>query len=101
MKRQEKIRALDGELCYGTFWRVDDYSEEPYIRIAAGDYPLLKAKWGEDNALAAILQTIAHELTHYFQWINALPLTQIGEERQAARYSKYILEEYAEQCDHP
>ena len=98
IKHQRRIRAMDGTLCVGTFWRPDDYSEEPYARIAAGDYDELVQKWGETNAKGAILKTIAHELTHYFQWINALELTPIGEERQATRYSKYILDEYAFDC---
>ena len=49
----------------------------------------------------AILLTIAHELTHYFQWINALKLTPIGQERQATKYARYILDEYAETREHP
>ena len=80
---------MDGDLVYGTFWSMeDDYTVEPYIRVAAGDYLDLCEKWGKDSALTAILLTIGHELTHYFQWINALELTPIGMERQATKYSK-------------
>ena len=53
------------------------------------------------NAIATILQVIAHEITHYYQWINALQLTEIGRERQANQYSRYILDEYAETREHP
>ena len=56
---------------------------------------------GKDNALAAILLTISHELTHYFQWINNLSLTSKGRERQATNYSRYIVEEYSEMREHP
>ena len=64
---------MDGDKVYGTFWSMyDDYNIEPHIRVAAGDYMDLCHKWGKDSALTAILSTIAHELTHYFQWINAL-----------------------------
>lgn len=45
-------------------------------------------KWSEDNTLAAILGSIAHELTHYFQWISDSRLTDIGIERQASHYKK-------------
>lgn len=44
----------------------------------------------------SILGTLAHELTHYFQYINQLELTRIGEERQATVYSDYILSDYDE-----
>ena len=101
LKNKKRIKCLDGDLAYGTFFRPDNYRDEPYIRIAVGDYTDLCLKWGKESALTAILLTIAHELTHYFQWINALELTPLGEERQAKRYARYILDEYAEVRDHP
>ena len=102
VKNVKKLIAMDGDKVYGTFWSMnDDYSIEPHIRIAAGDYKDLCNKWGKDSALTAILLTIAHELTHYFQWINALKLTPIGQERQATKYARYILDEYAETREHP
>ncbi len=102
IKDTPKIVAMDGEKVYGTFWSIDDdYTVYPYIRIAAGDYKELCSKRGKDNALTAILLTIAHELTHYFQWINGIQLTPMGEERQAAKYAGYILDEYAETRERP
>jgi len=102
IKNKPRIMAMDGDIVYGTFWSMDDdYSVEPHIRVAAGDYNDLVTKWGKDSALTVILLTIAHELTHYFQWINALKLTSIGMERQATRYARYILDEYAETREHP
>ena len=102
VKNVKKLIAIDGDKVYGTFWSMnDDYSVEPQIRVAAGDYNDLCNKWGKDSALTAILLTIAHELTHYFQWINALKLTPIGQERQATKYARYILDEYAETREHP
>lgn len=97
IKNKIKIVAMDGDEVYGTFWSMeDDYTIEPHIRVAAGDYNDLCIKWGKDSAMSAILNTIAHELTHYFQWINSLHLTAIGAERQATRYAGYILDEYSE-----
>lgn len=102
IKNKKKIRAMDGDLVYGTFWSMeDDYTVEPYIRVAAGDYLDLCDRWGKDSALTAILLTIGHELTHYFQWINALELTPIGMERQATKYARYVLDDYAETREHP
>jgi len=102
IKNKSKIIAMDGDKVYGTFWCTeDDYTIEPHIRVAAGDYKELCIKWGKDSALTAILLTIAHELTHYFQWINSLSLTPIGQERQATKYARYILDEYSETREHP
>lgn len=96
IKGDYRIKAKDGEKVVGTFFWPYDYSTEPYVRIATGDYKELVEKYGEENAMWAILRTIAHELTHYFQYVNNIALTEIGEERQATKYSTYILEEYDE-----
>lgn len=101
VKSSPKIKSIDGELVFGTFFEPECIYKEPYIRIAAGDYFDLIQKGGKDNALAAILATIAHELTHYFQWINDIKLTDIGRERQANAYTRYILNKYSETRDHP
>ena len=101
VKRSPRIRAKDGEMVTGTFMSMAEYTMEPYARIAAGDYPDLCRRWGKDSALSAILLSMGHELTHYFQWINGLQLTPIGEERQATRYARYVLDEYAETREHP
>lgn len=101
IKEAEKIKAKDGEMVSAIFFTPDDRRIEPYIRIATGDYYALKDKHGKDNALAAILKSIIHELTHYFQWINDLALTNKGAERQATIYTGYILDEYAGTRDHP
>lgn len=101
IKDKTYIKARDGEHVVGTFLGPYDYSVEPYIKIATGDYLELKDKYGRDNALATILTCIAHEITHYYQWINNLQLTDIGRERQATRYADIILAEYAMTREHP
>jgi len=101
VKGIKRIRAKDGDFVVGTFFEPCSYLDEPYIKIASGDYVDLHEKRGKDNALATILSSLSHELTHYFQWINNLQLTSIGAERQATQYSKYILYEYSLVCEHP
>lgn len=102
VKNTTRVVAMDGERVYGTFrWWEGDYETPPYIRVAAGDYHDKCNRWGKDSALTAILLTIAHELTHYFQWINSLSLTPIGQERQATKYARYIMDDYAETREHP
>ena len=72
------------------FFAPYDKYVEPYIKIAVGDYEKLKKKWGKDDALETYLLCIAHELSHYYQWINELKLTSMGEERQATIYQKKL-----------
>ena len=92
---------MDGEMVYGTFFQPYNETDEPYIRVVTGSYIDNSIILGRDDALALILETIAHELTHYFQWINDIKLTEIGYERQASSYANYILDEYASVVDHP
>ena len=101
VKETGRIKAKNGEMVCGTFFRPADRNREPYIKIATGDYAQLLEKRGKDNALAAMLYTLFYELTHYFQWLNDLDLTLIGEERQATNYSQIIMFAYSETRDHP
>jgi len=67
---------------------------EPYIRIATGDYPQLKAKLGRDEALASFLHSLAHELVHYRQWLETNVLTEravsVRASRIVAKYAKIV-----------
>ena len=101
VKGTKFIKTKDGENVVGSFFEPFSYLDEPYIRIATGDYGELTHIWGDDNALASILLSLAHELTHYYQWINNIQLTPIGRERQATRYANYILDEYSLTREHP
>ena len=95
------VSQKTGELVSATFWGPYDKTLEPYIRIAVGDYEDLLRDSGQDNALAAILHSIAHELTHYFQWIKDLNFVDSRGEKQALYYSREIIYDYAETRDHP
>lgn len=97
IKASEYIRAKDGEMVSATFFWLDDRTLEPYIRVAAGDYYKNAKKWGKEEAIAATLRSLAHELSHYYQWLNDLKLTPMGEERQANSYAYAIVEEYKEE----
>jgi len=101
VKGTKTIRTKDGENVVGSFFEPFSYLDEPYIRIATGDYEELATTLGKDNALATILLSLAHELTHYYQWINGVQLTPKGIERQATNYSNYIIDEYSLSREHP
>jgi hypothetical protein len=101
IKSKEKIKSMDGEMVTGTFLGPYDKFVEPYIRISAGDYQGLLIKRGKDNALAATLYSITHELTHYFQWINDFEQTNRSEEWQATYYSRCLVGAYSETREHP
>jgi hypothetical protein len=100
-KETPYIKALDGTLVSATFFEPFSKLDEPYIRISTGDFERNQIEWGTDNALAAVLGSIVHELTHYYQWVNDIELTEIGFERQASHYSDRIISEYSQTREHP
>ena len=97
-KNKKSLKCVDGNSAFGTCFLPDSYQKEPYMRIAAGDYDDLCREWGEKDATLAVLRTIAHELTHYYQWINGVRLSSTEEERQAVRISKRMIEYYLGYC---
>lgn len=99
IKNSKEIKAADGDLVSATFFRPYDFVTEPYARVAAGEYKDMCSKWGKESALAEILWDIAWGLTNYFQWINDLQLTLMGEGRQARQYAQFILDEYQDTRD--
>lgn len=100
-KTCKHIISRNGEEASAAFLGPFDKREEPYIRIAVGDYQELKGKRGQDNALASILHSIAHELTHYYQWVKNSDCDIAKMERQAQYYAREILYDYAEIREHP
>ena len=101
----ERFSAID--MTVGTPWKklllftvpllIGNIFQQLYSTIDA----IFLGRFVGDNALAAILGSIAHELTHYFQWVNGLQLTNTGEERQAKRNKRFVLDKYAETREHP
>ena len=115
-KASKSVKAKGtGELAAGVFWGPFDRHEEPYIQIAVGDYKeLLQDRFegdyqkAKDNALAVKLDSIAHELSHYFQWIKRHEewdgegtYNEVRDERQAVYYAREIVRDYADVVDHP
>ena len=73
----KKIRANDGDLCYGRCFVPDDPDDSITIDVAGGyDYDgdfraLQNYTWGT-------IFMLAHELGHYYQYLNRVSLTPRG-----------------------
>lgn len=74
-----------------------DRAEEPFIRLATGDYPSLKRSVGRDDALAAFITSMSHEVIHYFQWTKSDRMTERGVSAKAV----LMLREYAATVKRP
>ena len=89
----KKIRANDGDLCYGRCFVPDDPDDSITIDVAGGyDYDgdfraLQKYTWGT-------IFMLAHELGHYYQYLNRVSLTPRGIEWQATYYAHRVQEAY-------
>ncbi|MDM4019549.1 hypothetical protein [Roseiconus lacunae] len=91
------LRTVDDEIVSASFFAPYDPTIEPYVRIATGDYPVLFASHGRDDALAMFLTSMAHELVHYRQWIDTGDIT----ERGVAIRARNVVDKYALTTDHP
>lgn len=101
VKAYKRIKTKDKDMACGTFFWPNSIYDEPYIKIAIGDYEELLRENGRDNALASILYSLIHELTHYFQWINGVKDPDVELESQAEKCAEEILNIYSETRDHP
>ena len=93
----EQIITMYGDRVSASFFAPNDRDEEPFIRIATGDYAQLKKQRGRDNALAAFLHSFAHELVHYQQWVATSEVSERGATRRARR----IVDRYATSTHRP
>lgn len=93
----ETIFTRDGERVSASFFAPYDRSVEPYIRIATGDYPELRRLRGRDDALAAFITSLSHEVVHYFQWIETGDI----HERGVIGKADSMLLRYAAEVDRP
>jgi hypothetical protein len=94
---REEIRSLEGQMVSASFFAPWNRTVEPYIRIATGDYPQLRRERGRDNALAAFIVSLSHEVVHYQQWI----ATNEMHERGVIRRATTMLRRYATTVDRP
>lgn len=94
LRPEPVLISMYGTKCSASFFAPWNRKEEPYIRIATGDYPQLKRQVGRDNALAGYLGSLAHEVIHYQQWIESNQTSEKGVARRADRivdrYSRVV-----------
>lgn len=89
------FKAVDGHKYYGIFYANDEYKKRHYpeIRVAVK----INSQLDEYN----VFLTIAHELTHYFQWYfyEEKEKTARSLEVTATRWANYIVSEFYNYCN--
>lgn len=108
---RHRVRAVDGDEVVAQFFVPHDPREEPYIQAATGDYEELRCEHGKYDCLALFLETLAHEIAHYQQWLvhryewrrnRAKWLREVDAwEAAADEMAEDMVEAYLETVDHP
>lgn len=83
-RRKERVSGIFGTPSYK--------NKYPYIKVATGDFQELKEENGKYNALMSTLNTFAHEIIHYKQWIENRPFR----EKEAKKESTKLVESFSE-----
>ncbi len=95
----EKIRLVGGKMAYGGFRYFE--SRPPYIRIPARVEPHLREEYEDLDIYYAILSSLVHELTHYYQWAANLAQSNAVSERQANFFRFRIIAQFCNDRDLP
>ncbi|MBQ4098502.1 MAG: hypothetical protein IJC87_00060 [Clostridia bacterium] len=78
---------IDNHTYYGAFYNMDDEKRKVYPRIS------IAARVAKNNSLEEIFFTLAHEITHYYQWyfLEDKKRTNRSLEIEANKWANYIL----------
>lgn len=100
LKPDYRIRnRTTNEMALATFLAPYDKNLEPEIRIATGSYmELIKLK-GKKYALYEMLDSIAHEIIHYQQWLEDKELNEDDAEEQGYNLVDSYLETFTSILD--
>lgn len=98
VKDTEHIMTKNKEQVSATFFAPFNKLDEPYIKIAAGDFDKLKKEMGVFQAVFNTLNSLSHELQHYYQWIDNEELDETealeGAEELTYEYLDFYKEEF-------
>lgn len=92
-----RVRLRNNSLATASFFYPDDPTENPYIRVAAGDHFQERRHRRRDDCLSSYLHSIAHEVHHYQQWLRTGEIT----ERVVVSAARRMVDAYAQTVDHP
>lgn len=87
-----RVFTKDNIKATGIFGTPGTKNKYPYIKLATGDFDELAIKIGYYNGMMCILQTFAHEITHYQQWVSDKDFT----ERLANKESLKLVNKYSD-----
>ncbi|SFS76386.1 HEAT repeat domain-containing protein [Marininema halotolerans] len=98
--KEEFIINKKGEKVVGLFFAPDDKNEEPYIKIATGDFQNIDFDCEEGMEIYSYLQVFAHEIVHYEQWINDQPFNEEEADVKSEEMVYKFIDDICNDIDH-
>lgn len=93
----EHFTTIEGKKSVASFFYPHDRTEEPYIRLATGDYNKLRKQYGRDDALAMTLESMARQVIRYQDWVFKGKLN----DKTRGERAKRIMNAYSKAVDRP
>lgn len=84
--------SITVEKVLGTFYAPFDKEERSRIKISTGDFAQLMKLYGKEDAIFYILETISHEIQHYYQWVDDLDFDEEDAEYGATELTTEYIE---------
>lgn len=84
--------SITVEKVFGTFYAPFDKEERSRIKISTGDFAQLMKLHGKEDAIFYILETISHEVQHYYQWVDDLDFDEEDAEYGATELTAEYME---------
>ena len=86
------VTMISREKVSATFFAPFDKKETGIIKVATGDFDELLKEKGKTRALNMTLNSISHELQHYYQWVEDLEFDEEEAEEGAFELTIEYLE---------
>ena len=86
------LTFIEKEQVTASIFFPDSERENPLIRVSTGDYSSMLIEDGRFVAVCSILASIAHEITHYYQWLRDVNCS--FNEEQARRKAVRVVYRY-------
>lgn len=84
--------SITVEKVNGTFYAPFDKTERSRIKISTGDFAQLMKLHGKEDAIFYMLETISHEIQHYYQWVDDLDFDEEDAEYGATELTTEYME---------
>ncbi|WP_301389549.1 hypothetical protein [Enterococcus entomosocium] len=84
--------SITVEKVIGTFYAPFDKTERSRIKISTGDFAQLMKLHGKEDAIFYMLETISHEIQHYYQWVDDLDFDEEDAEYGATELTTEYME---------